>query len=80
MEDLTFGLCQGASINCYDCLSNPLNAVPVLAGQSANFRAIEKLTVFLTGYVDNGVVLSEILGEFLTLDFIEMPDRKIGIY
>ncbi len=77
LDPLTFGLCQGVLVNGQDYPSNPLNAVSVLAGQSANFRAIEKLTVFLTGHADNGVVLSEILGESLTLDFTEIPSRKI---
>ena len=74
---LTFGLAQSVTVNSDPFEANPLNAVTVLTQQQATFTAIEKLSVFLHSQFNNGVVISDILGPPLQVDFTHDPIQTI---
>jgi hypothetical protein len=73
-----FGLAQSAAVNGGVSESQPLNAVKVLHGQTATFTPIEKIFVFLSGTQNNGVIISEVDGDALVVDFTQTPSATIN--
>ncbi len=59
-----FGLSQQAMVNNVSVMA-PLNAIPVLNGESATFTPEETVSIFLSNSVNNGVVLSQVASNAL---------------
>lgn len=76
-QQLTFGVAQSVTANGTAFEANPLNAVPVLFNQEAIFTPIEKVTIFLQGKFDNGVILTEVQGGALTVDLTNNPSQAV---
>jgi hypothetical protein len=75
---LSFGLAQQAIVNGQTVFS-PLNCVPVLYNQDVSFTPIETLSVFLSSYSDNGVVISQVAGNALVVQLTSQnPSANIG--
>ena len=73
-----FGLAQQAYVNNVQTTA-PLNAVPVLYTQTASFTPIETISVFLSSYTNNGVVISQVAGNALTVQLTsQSPSATIG--
>ncbi|TDH38183.1 hypothetical protein E2A64_03415 [Pseudohoeflea suaedae] len=65
---VTAGLLQGASVNGKN-VSAPLCAAGVLYNQTALFTPIETIMVFTSSYSDNGIVISQVAGNALTVEY-----------
>lgn len=63
---ISFGLAQQARINGTAALA-PLNAVPVLMNEQAMFQVVERVSVCLTSFENNGVVISSVAGNALAV-------------
>lgn len=75
---LAFGLAQQANVNGQTVYS-PLNCVPVLYNQAVSFTPIETLSIFLSSYSDNGVVISQVAGNALVVELTsQSPVATIG--
>lgn len=75
---INFGLAQTATVNGSSTLA-PLNAVPVNINQSASFTPIETVSIFLSSYENNGVVISSVAGNALTVQLTTAsPVATIG--
>ena len=74
---LTFGLAQAVSANGSRFDSNPLNAVPIRNSQNGIFRPVERVQVFLSANFDNGVVITNVIGDALTVDLTNEPNQTI---
>jgi len=75
---LTFGLAQQATVNG-QIVYAPLNGVPALYNQQASFWPLEALSIFLSSYDDNGVVISRIPGSALVVELTaQNPAANIG--
>lgn len=72
----TFGMAQSVIANGKKFDANPLNAVPVLSHEPAEFTPIEKLQVFLHAEFDNGVIITHIDSKALSLD---LTDKSTAI-
>ena len=66
---LVFGLAQEANISGTAFPASPINATIVPANQSAVFQPLDIVQVFVQANVDNGMVLSQVAGQALTLTF-----------
>jgi hypothetical protein len=62
----SFGLAQQAVVNNVPVIA-PLNAVPVLNNESASFTPQENVSIFLSMISNNGVVLSQVASNALTV-------------
>lgn len=75
---INFGLAQTASVNGTNVLA-PLNAVPVNMNQTASFTPIETVSIFLSSYSNNGVVISSVAGNALSVQLTSAsPVATIG--
>ena len=73
-----FGLSQQAMVNNVPVMA-PLNAIPVLTGESATFTPEETVSVFLSNVVNNGVVLSQVASNALVVTLTSAhPAANIG--
>jgi hypothetical protein len=73
-----FGLAQYANVNGVSTFS-PLNATPVLFNQEASFTPIVTLSVFLSSYSNNGVVISQVASNACVLQLTSQdPVGNIG--
>jgi hypothetical protein len=62
----SFGLSQQAMVNNVPVIA-PLNAIPVLYNQMATFTPKENVSIFLSNIIDNGIVLSQVASNALTV-------------
>lgn len=65
---VTGGLVQGASVNG-TTVSSPMCAVGILYNQTALFTPIETILVYTSSYSDNGIVISSVAGNALTVQY-----------
>lgn len=65
---VTAGLVQGASVNG-TTVSAPICAAGVLYNQTALFTPIETIQVFTSSYSNNGIVISQVSGNALTVQY-----------
>lgn len=65
---VTAGLVQGASVNG-TTVSSPMCAAGVLYNQTALFTPIETIMVYTSSYSDNGIVISQVAGNALTVQY-----------
>lgn len=65
---VTGGLVQGASVNG-TTVSAPMCAVGILYNQTAMFTPIETILVYTSSYSDNGIVISSVAGNALTVQY-----------
>ncbi|MBP3474949.1 MAG: hypothetical protein J6K48_01300 [Lachnospiraceae bacterium] len=68
---LTFGLAQDVTVNGRAFANNPINAISIPYGQSANMTPIEKVDVYLRKDVDDGTVISHIMSVALPVTYGE---------
>ncbi len=76
-KNLTFGLAQSVTANGDKYTANPLNAVSVLSKEKVIFTPYEKLKVFLHAEFDNGVVISDITSDALSVDLTKNSIQTI---
>lgn len=77
-NNFNFGLAQQATINNV-ATSAPLNSQPVLYNESASFTPIETLSIFLSSYSNNGVVLTQVASNALVLSLTSQnPTINVG--
>jgi hypothetical protein len=75
---LQFGLAQTANVNGVS-VTAPLNAVPVLYNQQATFTPQEQISIFLSSYQNNGVVISQVAGNALNVTLSSQnPIANVG--
>jgi hypothetical protein len=75
---INFGLAQTAKINGTSALA-PLNAVTVNANQTASFIPIETVSVYLTSFENNGVVISSVASNALVVTLTsDSPSATLG--
>lgn len=74
---ITSGLYQGAVINGNNTAA-PLNAVSVLFNETATFTPIETIKVFLSSYDNNGMVISSVAGDALTVTYTDNTVASIA--
>lgn len=74
---LTFGLAQDIIANGVNYDGKPINAVQIMAHESAAFTPKETIRVFMEADVDDGMVISRIKGQALVLDFTDQSDITI---
>lgn len=73
-----FGLAQYATVNGVSTFS-PLNATPVLYNQEASFTPIVTVSIFLSSYANNGVVISQVAGNACVVQLTSQdPVGNIG--
>lgn len=65
---VTGGLVQGANVNG-SVVSAPMCAVGILFNQTALFTPIETINVFTSSYSNNGMVISQVAGNALTVTY-----------
>jgi len=70
VEMITSGLYQGAVINGNNTAA-PLNAASILFNQKGTFTPIETIQVYLSSYANNGMVISSVAGEALTVEYTD---------
>jgi hypothetical protein len=74
----SFGLSQQAMVNNVP-VNAPLNAIPVLNNESASFTPEETISIFLSNSANNGVVLSQVASNALTVTLSSQnPKASIG--
>ena len=74
----TFGLAQPAIVNGANVLA-PLNATTVMYNQTASFTPIENVSVFLSSYSNNGVVIAQVASNALAVQLTsQSPVANIG--
>lgn len=74
----SFGLSQQAVVNNVTVMA-PLNAIPVLTNEMATFTPQETVSVFLSNSVNNGVVLSQVASNALSVTLSSQnPSANIG--
>lgn len=75
----TFGLAQQASLNGGAPMLAPLNAVGVPYNEQASFTPIESLSIYLSSFSNNGVVISQVAGNALPVTLSsQSPSATIG--
>jgi hypothetical protein len=75
---LGFGLSQKAMVNNV-MTDAPLNVVPVLNNESVTFTPEETVSIFLSNVVNNGVVLSQVASNALSVVLTsQQPSASIG--
>jgi hypothetical protein len=73
-----FGLAQYATVNNTQTFA-PLNAMPVLYNEDATFTPIETVSIFLSSYDNNGVVISQVASNALTVQLTSQnPVANVG--
>ncbi len=78
MNGINFGLAQTAIVNGLSTLA-PLNAVPVNIDETASFTPIETVSIFLSSFENNGVVISQVAGNALAVELTSAsPSASIG--
>ncbi|WP_437962987.1 hypothetical protein WME76_48155 (plasmid) [Sorangium sp. So ce119] len=78
VNGFNFGLAQQATVNNTATLA-PLNSVPVLFNEEVSFTPIETVSIFLSSYINNGVVISQIAGAALTVQLTsQSPTATVG--
>ncbi|MCJ8507385.1 hypothetical protein MUU53_05590 [Rhizobium lemnae] len=65
---VTGGLVQGATVNGA-ALSAPICAVGILFNQQAIFTPIETIQIYTSSYSNNGIVISQVAGNALTVTY-----------
>ena len=65
---VTAGLLQGATVNG-GAIAAPMCAASVLYNQTALFTPIETIMVYTSSYSDNGIVISQVAGNALTVEY-----------
>ena len=65
---VTGGLVQGATVNG-SALSAPICAVGILFNQQAIFTPIETIQIYTSSYSNNGIVISQVAGNALTVTY-----------
>lgn len=65
---VTSGLLQGATVNG-GAVAAPICAVGVLFNQTALFTPIETIMVYTSSYSNNGIVISQVAGNALTVQY-----------
>lgn len=73
---VTAGLVQGASVNGSTVLA-PICAAGVLYNQTALFTPIETIQVYTSSYSNNGIVISQVAGNALTVQYTTNPKASI---
>lgn len=73
---VTAGLVQGATING-NPVSAPICAAGVLFNQTALFTPIETIQVYTSSYSNNGIVISQVAGNALTVQYTTNPKASI---
>ena len=74
----SFGLSQQAVINNMPVMA-PLNAIPVMYNEGATFTPEETVSIFLSNTSNNGVVLSQVSSNALTVTLTsQTPTASIG--
>lgn len=77
-QSLTFGLAQFANINGASVMA-PLNATPIGNDQQATFTPIETVSIYLSSFSNNGVVISQVAGSALTIELTsQQPVANVG--
>jgi len=75
---VNFGLAQQANINGSISYA-PLNAVPVNFNQNVSFTPMETVSIYLSSYSNNGVVISSVAGNALAVTLTSAnPNALIG--
>lgn len=74
---VTGGLVQGASVNG-TTVSAPMCAVGILYNQTAQFTPIETVLVYTSSYSDNGIVISSVAGNALTVQYTTNTTASIA--
>ena len=74
---VTGGLVQGASVNG-STVSAPMCAVGILYNQTALFTPIETVLVYTSSYSDNGIVISSVAGNALTVQYTTNTTASIA--
>jgi hypothetical protein len=75
---INFGLAQYATVNNTPVFA-PLNAIPVAYNQTVTFTPQEIVSIFLSSYVNNGVVISQVAGNALAITLTsQAPNAQIG--
>ena len=74
----SFGLAQSAVVNGVS-VTAPLNAIPVANNETVSFTPEQTLSIFLSTTQNNGVVLSQVAGNALTVSLSsQTPTATIG--
>lgn len=77
-DNISFGLAQTATVNNMKVFA-PLNAVPVHKNQTASFTPIETVSIYVSSYQDNGVVITSVAGNALSVELTSQePTAAIG--
>jgi hypothetical protein len=76
VSQIVSGLYQGSVLNG-ESSSSPLNAALLPYNENATFTPVEMITVFLSGFSDNGFVLTEISGNPLVVDFTHSTEQTV---
>ncbi len=70
VEMITSGLYQGAVVNGNNTAA-PLNAASVLFNETGTFTPIETIQVYLSSYNNNGLVISSVASNALTVTYTD---------
>ena len=73
---VTGGLLPGAQVNG-GAVTSPINAVGILFNHTATFTPIETIMVFTSSYSNNGIVISQVSGSALTVEYTTNPSASI---
>jgi hypothetical protein len=76
VEMVTAGLVQAAAVNG-SSISAPMCATPILYNQSGMFTPIETIQVFTSYYSNNGMIISSVAGNALTVQYITNTTASI---
>ncbi len=77
-DQFSFGVSQATTVNGVTQYA-PLNAVPILNNEIVKFQVTEQLSIFLSGYRDNGTVVSSITSQALnTCLSTAQPSKQIS--
>jgi hypothetical protein len=76
IQMITSGLYAGAVVNG-EATQSPLNAVAVPYLQHGYFTPIEKVQVFTSSIQNNGLVISQVISNALTVDLTTDPNQTI---
>lgn len=76
IEMVTGGLVQGATVNG-GVVSAPMCATGILFKQHAEFTPIETIMVYTSSYANNGIVISRVSGDALTVEYTTNTEASI---
>ena len=78
-SSMLLGLAQSANINGVTVSNSPFSAAITLLNQTASFTPIETVSLFLSSYTGNGVFLSQVPSNALTVAFTaQAPVANVG--